>query len=96
MDLKKRIKIAFVLNLLIFVVMFFGAICSIFDFNFMTTGTHRFSPDFSRFKYFTLDSNILAGIISSQYCRHCRIISPPELAAKVQENLTKGLGLYKA
>jgi hypothetical protein len=64
MDLKKRIKIAFVLNLLIFVVMFFGAICSIFDFNFMTTGTHRFSPDFSRFKYFTLDSNILAGIIS--------------------------------
>ena len=52
MDLKKRIKIAFVLNLLIFVVMFFGAICSIFDFNFMTTGTHRFSPDFSRFKYF--------------------------------------------
>lgn len=64
MDLKKRIKIAFVLNLLIFVVMFFGAICCIFDFNFMTTGTHRFSPDFSRFKYFTLDSNILAGIIS--------------------------------
>lgn len=64
MDLKKRIKIAFVLNLLIFVVMFFGAICSIFDFNFMTTRTHRFSPDFSRFKYFTLDSNILAGIIS--------------------------------
>lgn len=35
-----------------------------------------------------------AELFATQYCRHCRIVSPPELAAKVKENLTKGLDLY--
>ena len=62
-----RQKAAFVLNVLIFVFTLFATIAMIVGFNFMGDVKVLSSRNFWAFKYFTVDSNVFAGIISLVY-----------------------------
>lgn len=60
----QKIKISFIFNLVIFFLVAFSTIVMITGFSFMG-GNKIFAPsNYTAFKYFTVDSNVLSGIIS--------------------------------
>ena len=64
--MKKKMIVSLIFNSLIFVLVFFCAFCSLFDYKFITNpSVITFTPHFSIFKYFTTDSNIFLGIVSA-------------------------------
>ena len=65
--MNKKEKISFILNLLIFVFTLFATISMIIGFKFMGEIEVLSSRNFKSFKYFTVDSNVFAGIISLAY-----------------------------
>ena len=65
--MKKREKISIILNSLIFIVTLFATISMIIGFKFMGEFEVLSSRNFKSFKYFTVDSNVFAGLISLAY-----------------------------
>jgi len=63
----KRQKAAFIFNILIFIFTVFASVSAITGFEFMGTVSVLSSPNLSVFKYFTMDSNVFAGLISLLY-----------------------------
>lgn len=60
----QKIKLSLVFNLLIFAFVTFATIAMVCGFNFMSGNKVFASTDYRAFKYFTVDSNVLSGIIS--------------------------------
>lgn len=65
--MNKKQKISFVLNCLIFVFTVFATVSMIIGFEFMTGTKVLSSTSFKAFKYFTVDSNVFAGLVSLLY-----------------------------
>ena len=66
--MKNRFTIAAVLNLSILVLTLFATISMMIGFQFMDNTSWDFSAaNFAAFRYFTVDSNVLAGIVSLVY-----------------------------
>ena len=63
-NLGKREKVAVVLNCIIFIFTLFATIAMIIGFHFMGDIKVLSSRNFKAFKYFTVDSNVFAGLIS--------------------------------
>lgn len=63
----KKEKASFILNLLIFIFTLFATISMIIGFYFMGDIKVLSSRNFYAFKYFTVDSNVLAGLVSLAY-----------------------------
>ncbi len=58
------LKKSFIYNILIFIIVLLGTIFMITGYQFMTNSTTLIASGLSAFKYFTVDSNIIAGIAS--------------------------------
>lgn len=65
--MKTREKISIILNSLIFVFTLFATISMIIGFKFMGQFEVLSESNFKSFKYFTVDSNVFAGLISLAY-----------------------------
>lgn len=65
--MNKKEKTALILNIFIFVFTVFATVSLIIGFHFMENIDVLSSPSFKSFKYFTVDSNVFAGIISLVY-----------------------------
>ena len=63
----KKQKISFILNCLIFVFTLFATISMMIGFEFMSGTRVLSSTSFKAFKYFTVDSNVFAGLVSLIY-----------------------------
>ncbi|MCR4735247.1 MAG: hypothetical protein K5829_09620 [Treponema sp.] len=83
-------KSAFILNLIIFIFTLFATISMIIGFNFMDNTKVLSATSFKAFKYFTVDSNVFAGIISLVYLIY--ELSP---ASKKKDRLPKALYILK-
>lgn len=66
-ELSIKQKTSFIINLLIFVFTLFATITMIIGFEFMGEVKILSSTNFHAFKYFTVDSNVFAGIVSLIY-----------------------------
>lgn len=62
--MNKRIITSLIINLIIFCLMLFSLICSLIGFYFMEGNNALSEPSLMTFKFFTTDSNIVAGITS--------------------------------
>ena len=62
--MNKKQKISFILNCLIFVFTVFATISMMIGFDFMSGTRVLSSTSFKAFKYFTVDSNVIAGCVS--------------------------------
>ena len=60
----KRIKVSLILNIIIFILVTFSCISMFLGLRFMNGSKLLESSNFVMFKYFTVDSNILAGIVA--------------------------------
>lgn len=65
--MKTREKISIIMNILIFAFTLFATVCLIIGFKFMGQFEVLSERNFKSFKYFTVDSNIFAGLISLAY-----------------------------
>ena len=65
--MKTRGKISIIMNILIFAFTLFATVCLIIGFKFMGQFEVLSERNFKSFKYFTVDSNIFAGLISLAY-----------------------------
>ena len=66
--MKSENKVSFILNLCILILTLFSIISMMAGFNFMDDISWEFSAaNFAAFRYFTVDSNVLAGIIALVY-----------------------------
>ena len=65
--MNRKQKISLVLNAMIFAFTLFATISMIVGFEFMGQVRVLSSTNFKAFKYFTVDSNVFAGIISLVY-----------------------------
>ena len=65
--MKTREKISIITNILIFAFTLFATVCLIIGFKFMGQFEVLSERNFKSFKYFTVDSNIFAGLISLAY-----------------------------
>ncbi len=65
--MKTREKISIIMNILIFVFTLFATISMIVGFKFMGEIEVLSSRNFKSFRYFTVDSNVFAGLISLAY-----------------------------
>ena len=65
--MKTREKISIIMNILIFAFTVFATVCLIIGFKFMGQFEVLSERNFKSFKYFTVDSNIFAGLISLAY-----------------------------
>ena len=65
--MKTREKISIILNTLIFVFTLFATIAMIIGFKFMGQFEVLSERNFKSFKYFTVDSNVFAGLVSLAY-----------------------------
>ena len=72
--MKKNNSAALALNIIIFILVVFSVISTLIGFQFMGEMTIMMTNNISAFKFFTFDSNILAGIVSLVYIIYvCRI-----------------------
>lgn len=86
--MKKNVIISLVLNAIIFLLTVFSTFSALFDYRFMTSGSSiTFNPNFSIFKYFTTDSNIILGIISA-------VVMAFEIAALAKKKYELPKSLY--
>ena len=60
----KSIKISFILNIIIFLLVTIGSIFMFAGIKFMPTGSLLEASKITMFKYYTVDSNILVGVVS--------------------------------
>ena len=65
--MNKREKAGFIINIIIFAFTVFATVCLIIGFHFMENIDVLSTPSFKSFKYFTVDSNVFAGLISLVY-----------------------------
>ena len=65
--MNRKQKISFVLNFLIFLFTVFATVSMMIGFNFMSGEKVLSSTSFQAFKYFTVDSNVIAGFVSLVY-----------------------------
>lgn len=65
--MNKKQKIAFILNILVFAFTLFATICIIIGFKFMEDVTVLSEKNLKSFRYFTVQSNIFAAIVSLIY-----------------------------
>ena len=84
--MKNRVSVSAILNLLIIILTIFSTVSMMAGFNFMDNTTWEFSATrFESFKYFTIDSNVFAGIVSIIYlCYITHIRKKNALQAKPQ------------
>jgi len=88
--MSKKQKAAFIINILIFILALFSVVSTVIGFNFMEDVGVLSDKNFSAFKYFTVDSNILAGITSLIY-----VIFQLRLARGKLQKLPLSLMLFK-
>ena len=60
----KKVKISFFLNLLIVILVIIGCVCMFAGIKFMPSNAVLTGNKLEMFKYYTVDSNILMGIVS--------------------------------
>ena len=66
--MKSENKVSFILNLCILILTLFSIISMMAGFNFMDNTSWEFSAaNIAAFRYFTVDSNVFAGIIALVY-----------------------------
>ena len=65
--MKRREKISIILNCLIFIFTVFATITMVLGIKFMGQFEVLSARNFKSFKYFTVDSNVFAGLISLAY-----------------------------
>ena len=70
-----RQKVSFVLNCLIFLITVFATVSMIIGFEFMGEIKVLSSASFKAFKYFTVDSNVFAGIVALVYMIYLILLS---------------------
>lgn len=73
--MNKRQKVSFVLNCLIFLITVFATVSMIIGFEFMGEIKVLSSASFKAFKYFTVDSNVFAGIMALVYMIYLILLS---------------------
>ena len=73
--MNKRQKVSFVLNCLIFLITVFATVSMIIGFEFMGEIKVLSSASFKAFKYFTVDSNVFAGIVALVYMIYLILLS---------------------
>ncbi len=72
--MNKKDKISFILNCLVFVFTVFATVSMLVGFNFMSGEKVLSSTSYQAFKYFTVDSNVIAGLVSLCYMIYlCRM-----------------------
>ena len=65
--MKKTYSVSIILNIIIFLLVVFSIVSTVIGFQFMSSINVLSSTNFQAFRYFTVDSNILAGIVSLIY-----------------------------
>ena len=88
--MKTREKISIILNTLIFIFTVFATISMIVGFKFMGQFEVLSERNFKSFKYFTVDSNVFAGLISLAY-----VIYKFTASGKKSEKLPKAFYILK-
>ncbi len=73
--MNKKQKVSIVLNCLIFVFTVFATVSMMIGFNFMSGEKVLSSTNYKAFKYFTVDSNVIAGLVSFCYVIFLCLIS---------------------
>ena len=96
--MKSENKVSFILNLCILILTLFSIISMMAGFNFMDDTSWEFSAaNFAAFRYFTVDSNVLAGIIALVYLvyimRNKQTISIPKWLTLLKLAATTGVTL---
>ncbi len=72
--MNKKDKFSFILNCFIFVFTVFATVSMLVGFNFMSGEKVLSSTSYQAFKYFTVDSNVIAGLVSLCYMIYlCRM-----------------------
>ncbi len=88
--MKKREKTSVILNSLIFIFTLFATITMIIGFKFMGQFEVLSERNFKSFKYFTVDSNVFAGLVSLAY-----VIYKFTASGKKSEKLPKAFYILK-
>lgn len=73
--MNRKQKISFALNCLIFVFTVFATVSMMIGFNFMSGEKVLSSTSYKAFKYFTVDSNVIAGLVSLCYMIYLYLMS---------------------
>lgn len=77
--MEKKQKISLVLNWLIFIFTVFATVSMLIGFNFMSGEKVLSSTSYKAFKYFTVDSNVIAGLVSLIYIIYLNRLSKEKI-----------------